>query len=181
MRIILKVPYYSQHRDVKDPEWKERACGVIALKMALDFLGAQTPAPDEFIKRGVAAGAHGQWGWIHTGLVSLASSFGIAMERKEFRSEDAHKAQELLAQGIDELVASLSSGKPVLISAIKKWFEEKKFHMMVLIGFEMDKGVLTGFYYHDPDALSPEEGKDQFVPIQTFKTYWRRMAIFTKS
>lgn len=186
MKKILLVPYYSQKIDVLDPHWKERTCGILSLKMLLDFLGAKTPSPDEFVQKGVTAGAYGEWGWTHTGLVSLAASFGVNMKRKEFRSQDIEEQERLLHKGIDELVSSLENNKPILISAIKKWAETKKFHMMVLVGFEMDEGVpataqagrIKGFYYHDPDAYTPHEGKDQFVSIETFKKHWRRMAIF---
>lgn len=178
MQKILPVPFYSQHIDVKDPDWQERACGIVALKMAIDFLGAQTPPLDELIKIGVSLGAYGPSGWIHAGLVSLADQFGIKMKREEFRPEDIQEAKKILEQGINKLAASLEQGKPVLISGIKKWAETKKFHMMVLVGFEVDEGILKGFYYHDPDAFTEREGKDQFVPIQTFEKYWRRMAIF---
>ena len=176
--MLLPIPYYSQKIDASDPHWKERACGILSLKMVLDFLGAKTPLSDEFIQRGVTSGAYGEWGWMHEGLVSVASLFGITMRRKEFRSQDSVEAEKLLKKGVDELVLSIEKGKPVLISAIKKWVETKKFHMMVLVGFEMDEGVLKGFYYHDPDAHTPREGKDQFVSIETFKKHWRRMAIF---
>lgn len=186
MRKILAVPYFSQRIDVSDPHWQERACGILCLKMVLDFLGAKTLSPNEFIQQGVAAGAYGEWGWTHAGLVSIASSYGVAMNRKEFRSQDSREAEKFLKEGIDEIVLSIEKEKPVLISAIKKWVEIKKFHMMVLVGFEMDEGVpataqagrLKGFYYHDPDAHTEGEGKNQFVPIETFKKYWRRMAIF---
>lgn len=178
MRKILNVPFYSQHTGVTDAHWKERACGILSLKMVLDFLGAKTLSSDEFITRGVSAGAYGEWGWTHPGLVSVAAQFGMPMKQKEFRSQDPHEAEKLLKEGIDELVASIESGKPVLISAIKKWKEVKKFHMMVLVGFEVDEGVLKGFYYHDPDAYTEGEGENQFVPIDTFKKHWRRMAIF---
>lgn len=180
MRKILDVPFYSQYTDVQDPQWKERACGILCLKMVLDFLGPRTPTPDEFLKKGVSFGAYGTWGWTHNGLVAVADSFGIAMERKEFRSEDQKKAEKLLDLGIDELVSSLERNKPVLISAIKKWVEEKKFHMMVLVGVEEDEGVAKGFYYHDPDAYTEEEGRGRFVPMNTFKRHWRRMAIFPR-
>src|SRR3990172_1948517 len=105
MRKILSVPYYSQKIDVSNPHWKERACGILCLKMVLDFLRVKTPPSDEFIQRGVTSGAYGEWGGMHEGLIK-------------------------------------------------------------------------GFYYHDPDAHTPHEGKDQFVPIETFKKHWRRMAIF---
>lgn len=180
MRKILPVPFYSQHIDVKDSEWQERACGIAALKMVIDFLGAKTPTLDELIRRSVSLGAYGPSGWIHAGLVSIASQFGVEMKREEFRSSNTVEVQELLKKGINELVISLEEGKPILVSGIKKWIETKKFHMMVLIGFEMDEGVLKGFYYHDPDAFTTTEGKDQFVTIETFKKHWRRMAIFSR-
>lgn len=180
MRKVLDVPFYSQYANVHDPQWKERACGILCLKMVLDFLGARTLAPDEFLKKGVLLGAYGTWGWTHDGLIAVADSFGIAMRRKEFRSKDYKEKEKLLHAGIDELVSSLVHDKPVLISAIKKWVEKKKFHMMVLVGFEMDEGGIKGFYYHDPDAYTAGEGKDQFVPTGTFKKHWRRMAIFPR-
>ena len=179
MRKILSVPFYSQHVNVSDPHWKERACGILCLKMVLDFLGVKTSSPDGFIEQGVTADAYGEWGWTHEGLVSVASLFGVTMQQKEFRSQDSVEAEKLLNEGINELVSSLEKEKPVLISAIKKWIETKKFHMVVLVGFEMDEGVLKGFYYHDPDAYTEGEGENQFVPIETFKKHWRRMAIFT--
>lgn len=178
MRKILSVPFYSQHTDINDAHWKERACGILCLKMVLDFLGAKAPPPDEFMQKGISLGAYGEWGWLHTGLVAVAASFDIDMKRKEFRSQDPKEAEKLLNQGINELVASIENNKPILISAIKKWVEVKKFHMMVLVGFEMNEGVLKGFYYHDPDTYTEGEGKNQFVPINTFKKHWRRMAIF---
>src|SRR3989344_3137686 len=178
MRKILTVPFYSQHMVVKDPLWRLLSCGIVALKSVLDYLKVETPDPDELIRIGLSYNAHSDSGWAHEGLVSVASLFGITMKRKEFRSQDSVEAEKLLKKGVDELVLSIEKGKPVLISAIKKWVETKKFHMMVLVGFEMDEGVLKGFYYHDPDAYTPHEGKDQFVPIETFKKHWRRMAIF---
>ena len=61
--------------------------------------------------------------------------------------------------------------------------------MVVLIGFETDEdpnpsdglgGEVKGFYYNDTDYQNEGEGKDLFVDIETFKTYWRRLAIFVK-
>lgn len=179
MKTILSVPFYSQHLAVKDPLWRLLSCGVVALKSVLDFLEAPMSSADELIRIGLSHNAHSDSGWTHAGIVSIAAQFGVAMKRKEFRSHDPLEAEKLLNEGINKLVTSIEQGKPVLISAIKKWAEVKKFHMMVLVGFEMDEGILKGFYYHDPDAYTEGEGKNQFVPIETFKKYWRRMAIFT--
>jgi hypothetical protein len=66
-----------------------------------------------------------------------------------------------------------------MVSAIKKWSEENKYHMIVLVGFEKEAEEIKGFYYNDSD-YKDEEGKDLFVDIDTFKKYWRKMAIFVE-
>ncbi len=182
MKKILNVPYYSQHRDVKDGYWRLRACGILCLKSILDFhLDPGVPSGvDEFVEMADRKGAYGKSGWIHQGLIDIAGEFGLEMERKEYKSDDLKKSEMLLENGINRIVDSIKNNKPVLISAIKRWKEKDKFHMIVLTGFENDeKGNLKGFYYNDTD-YDDEEGGGLFVDIKTFKKYWRRLAIFVK-
>jgi len=174
----LNIPYYSQKIDVKDMEWKDRACGIVCLKMVMDFYKKDTPSLNELIKTGVDMGAYGSSGWIHQGLVDIATQFNLTIYRKEFKSNNSEEAQELLDEGIDEITESLEGNNPVLVSAVKKFKYPDKFHMIVLVGFEGDSQNPEGFYYHDPDAESVEEGKNLFVPMKIFQKYWRRMAIF---
>jgi len=176
----LDVPYYSQKIDVKDTNWKNRACGIVCLKMVLDFYGKDTPGLDELIKIGVEMNAYGSSGWIHQGLVNIATQLNLTIYRKEFRSNDYEKVQELLSQGLNEIVESLKDGNPVLVSAVKKFKEVDKFHIVTLTGFKGDSQNPEGFYYHDPDALTKKEGENLFVSIGIFKKYWRRMAIFVE-
>ena len=42
-KILLDVPYYSQRLDVKSKFWQSRACGVVALAMAMDCLRFSPP------------------------------------------------------------------------------------------------------------------------------------------
>ncbi|MCG2695160.1 C39 family peptidase [Candidatus Parcubacteria bacterium] len=176
----IDVPYYSQYEDVKDEYWKPRACGVVCLKMVLDYIKPDKILVNDFVLLANEKGAYGESGWIHQGLIDVAKSFGVNLKRKEFKSEDKNEEEKLLEQGIREIVFSLKENKPVLISTIKKWNEEKKFHMIVLVGFK--KGFfknLKGFYYNDSDYKNCE-GKHLFVDIKTFKKYWRRLAIFVE-
>ncbi len=174
----LDVPYYSQKIDVKDLGWKNRACGIVCLKMAMDFYKKDTPSLDELIKIGVETGAYSLSGWIHQGLIDIAEKFGLRMVREEFRSDDFAEAEKLREKGINKIVESLQDDNPVLVSAVKKFKEVNKFHMMILIGFEGDPKNPEGFYYHDPDAESVEEGKNLLVPLEVFQKYWRKMTIF---
>ncbi len=176
----LNVPYISQHRDIKDEYWQKRACGALSLKMVLDFINSNDILPDDFIKQASDQGAYSENGWLHQGLIDVAKDFEVEMEREEFKSSDFEESLFLLQKGIDKIINNLENNKPVIISAIKKWTEETKFHMMVVVGFELDKnGELKGFYYHDSD-YQDEEGKDLFVSVEDFKKYWRKMVIFVK-
>jgi len=51
--------------------------------------------------------------------------------------------------------------------------------MVVLTGFEIDEsGEVKGFYYNDTDYNKEQEGKNLFVDVETFKKFWRKLAIF---
>lgn len=146
-----------------------RACGIVALKMVLDFHRRDIPSIMELIETCSKAGGYGKSGWFHDVLVSLAKSFGLESHRKEkMDTED----------GTREIINSLREGNPVLISAVKYILGQTKFHMVVATGFEEKDGVLTGIYYHDPEAIDKPKGQHVFVDTKTFKREWRKMAIF---
>lgn len=171
----LDVPYYSQFLDIEDRYWMPRACGIVALKMVLDFyLPAQTgkkniPPIMELVDTCSKAGGYGKSGWFHDALVSLARSFGLEAYRKEKMD---------IEDGTREIINNLREGNPVLVSAVKYILGQTKFHMVVATGFEEKNGVLTGIYYHDPEAIDKLKGRHVFVDINTFKREWRKMAIF---
>lgn len=165
------VPYFSQHLDVSDTYWQKRACGMACVKMVLDFLQKNAPPLDDLIWQGVRIDGYGPSGWVHSALVSVFDMYGVTAERKEFKNE-------LFEDGISEIMHSLEAGKPVIISAVKKFQETDKFHMVLLVGFEKEGDAIQGFRYHDPDAEAREEGMDQLVSLEQFKRHWRRLVIF---
>jgi hypothetical protein len=169
----LPVPYFSQHLDVTDTYWQQRSCGMTCVKMVLDFLKKDVSSLDDLIWQGVRIDGYGPSGWVHSALVSIFDMHGIRAERKEFKGE-------LFKEGLSEILHSLEAGMPVIISAIKKFQEPDKFHMVLLVGFEKENDTITGFYYHDPDAEIREEGMNQFVSFGEFEKHWRRFAIFVK-
>ena len=178
----INVPYYSQYTNIKDEYWKPRACGALCLKMVLDFLVSvnfgqpseiSKLSADDFVLFANESGAYGTSGWIHQGLINIAEKFGIKMERKEFKDK-------LLLNGIKEIKKSLKTGKPVLVSVVKRFSEKDKFHMVVLTGYKSRFGFIKGFYYNDTDYQNAEDGKDLFVDTGTFRKYWRRLAIFVE-
>ncbi|MCR4284309.1 MAG: C39 family peptidase [Parcubacteria group bacterium] len=190
---ILDVPYYSQHIDVLDESWQSRACGVICLKMVMDFYNLKSGrviiSADDLIKEGAyIEGNLPAYGWSHNHLVLLARNHGFMAYPQEFRSHKidyANKKEEvseyeeaLIDKGIEKIISSLENGHPVIVSIFKNFEIGDKFHMVLLTGFESGRGEVKGFYYHDPDSVDKEEGKHRFVPTETFKKYWRKMAIY---
>jgi hypothetical protein len=171
----LSVPYFSQHLNVADTYWQTRACGMACVKMALDFFHKNSPPLDDLVWQGVRIDGYGPSGWIHAALVSILDMQGVAAERKEF------KIGELYEAGIAEIILSLESGLPVIVSAVKKFEVADKFHMVLLTGFEKESDTVKGFYYHDPDAQTQEEGMNRFVSSEQFKKHWRRLAIFLRA
>ncbi|MBI5798610.1 MAG: C39 family peptidase [Candidatus Yonathbacteria bacterium] len=176
MKIL--VPYYSQYLDVTDKMWQPRSCSVVCLKMLLESKGVQTPSIDEMIAQGDAIGVYGESGWKQDGIIALAKQYGVRLSRNEWRQSETVSSEELNEEGINFLISELRAGRPVLASAIKKFEEENKFHLVVLTGFEENNGAVTGFYYHDSDTQVRGEGENLFVPIDTFRAKWRRMAVF---
>ncbi len=63
-------------------------------------------------------------GWTHDYIVMKAKEFGLEAYRKEGMTD------------IDEIIASLTSGNPVIVSVEKRVLEQKRFHMIVLVGYE---------------------------------------------
>jgi hypothetical protein len=184
----IDVPYYSQHTDIKGDYWQKRACGAICMKMVLDFYNANDEfSPHDFVQMALKKNAYGPSGWIHDKLIEIAKDSGVKACRLEFKPKNSDEADRLFNQGVNTILKFIDGDRPVIASAIKRWIELKKFHMVILTGYERDKplnpsdgqeGNLKGFYYIDPDFNNAEEGKDLFVDIETFKKYWRRMAIF---
>jgi len=50
--------------------------------------------------------------------------------------------------------------------------------LVLLVGFKGGVDGFDGFYYNDPDSDTVDGGRTLFVEMETFKKYWRRMAIF---
>jgi hypothetical protein len=80
-----EIPRYSQYLDVRDERWRSRSCGIVALKMVLDYwhsvhpLRIPPPTLAALLRRAYAAGAYVRnVGWSHRGLAAGARSLGLA-------------------------------------------------------------------------------------------------------
>lgn len=158
----LDVPYYSQFIDIQDPFWMLRACGACSLKMVAEFHGKTVPDILSLCNEAKERGGYDmQNGWIHDYLVMRARELGLQAERKEGVTE------------LDEIIVSLESGNPVIVSVEKRVLEQKRFHMLVIVGFDDN-----GFIYHEPESTDKERGQFRMCSYDSFMEYWRGKAIF---
>lgn len=175
----LLVPYYSQFVDVDDPFWMLRACGAVSLKMVAEYHGKVLPDIVSLCNEAKEKGGYDmQNGWIHNYLVTKAIEFGL----------QAHRTEREVPI-VDEIIASLEAGNPVIVSVEKRVLEQKRFHMLVIVGYEKGDKVdpsteefqihpSHGFYYHEPESTDKIRGQYRFCDVETFKEYWRGKAIF---
>jgi hypothetical protein len=158
----LSVPYYSQFADIQDPFWVLRACGAACLKMVAEFQGADVPdllfLCNEAKDRG---GYHMTNGWVHDYLVMKAGELGLQAHRKEGMT------------GLEEIIAALDAGNPVIVSVEKRVLDQKRFHLVVVVGYEGES-----LFYHEPESTDRERGQYRVCDMATFADYWRGMAIF---
>lgn len=180
----LSVPYYSQFVDVTDPFWMLRGCGAASLKMVAEYQGVTVPNIEELGNEAKERGGYDmQNGWIHNYLVNKAVELGL----------QAHRTEREVPI-VDEIIASLDAGNPVIVSVEKRVLEQKRFHLLVIVGYEMGEDDITesesgiansyklmansGFYYHEPESTDKLRGQYRFCDTETFKEYWRGKAIF---
>lgn len=167
----LQAPYYSQFVDVQDKYWIPRACLPTCLKIILSYnKKSENISLDQLIVDLNAKGGYGKSGWFHDHIVEYAKGVGLYAYREEKMNEE---------KGIAEIKKTLNEGNLVIVSVIKFILGQTKFHTVVLLGYEEKDGIVTGFYFHDPESTSDDRNREPiFVDIGIFKSQWRRMAIF---
>ena len=177
----LNVPYHSQFLEVEDYHWNIRSCSGACTAMVLEFLIGKKIDILEFMKQAEADGGYNKInGMNHDYIINFFESEGL----KSWRYKNP-ETKDIL-DTIDPVVEQLEKGNPVIVSINKIILEQKKFHLILLIGLEKNNnGEVTHFYYHEPEAtiVNVEDdqavgGADRKVDVETFKKCWRGKAIF---
>jgi len=161
------VPFYSQFKDVEDSYWAPRSCSIVNLKMIIDFYNIKSPDLIDLIYLANNRGFFGRSGWYHEGILKLGEELGLIIHREE--GVDFEK-------GLKKIKTHLDEGGLIIASITKKILGNKRFHSILITGYEGDDMDLI--YYHDPELLSGGNNKCFFVDKNTFENEWRKMAIF---
>jgi len=189
MKKILDVPFVSQYEISRDQDGLGRACGIACVQMIIGYIGQEKISMKELSDEAkmIQGGYLDGIGWTDMGITALLRNHNISCYSEEFRSvfNDIENKKVLpspyetghIERGILKIVQEIENNKPIIISGIKNWNEKSKPHKMVVVGFEKEGNMITGFYYHDSHDES-KDGKNNFIDIGNFRTYWRKFAIF---
>lgn len=166
----FNVPAYSQYLDVKNRAWKRRSCGIVALKMVLDFLESKRATARTFprlIKKGARMHAYiRNVGWSHAGLARIAMRYGLESKNYDWFRESSRSA-------FKKMIRFLKQG-PVIASIYRNLNPNTHGHLVVVTGFQ--KNIV---YYHDPDSKA-RNAIPRKVSLKKFLKGWKRRIIVVR-
>ena len=182
--MILKVPYYSQIKNTKNAAWKDKSCGIAALKMVLDFYEPTNLSIDELYQKGLDIGGYLEnVGWYHHSLALLAKSLGYraitrswnigeeslkSLKERGFLDEDINvMSDQLIEEGIFTLKNEVKRKHPVIVSIPKGFVKNGSGHLVTLVGLTSREFIIN----------DPLDGEKISVDYAKFEEIWTRRAI----
>ncbi len=185
--MLYQVPFYSQSWDLDNwnelgfesysqaEYWERSCCGVLCLKMAIDYFKSVTyqplsPTISKLIQHGLQLNAYtDESGWSHSGLVTLASMLGF-------------NAKQTTITSPQQLKSALDAGRLPIISI--KWafvptktLKErllfwKKFggHLALVVGYLALGEQIIGFYVHHTSKIPHQNWISRLVLIDQFSS-----------
>lgn len=152
--------------------WSKRGCGVCCIKMALDYYGIDRSVA-KLVTEGVELGGYNteqDLGWYYKPLILLANKYGVNGVVKSYLSKNE------LAKCVLEKKFVIASVSPTIIRMDQdNKSKQKSGHLVLVLGFAIKSGHITGFYIHNPSGKTPQMQKNAFIPLDVFtKAYGER-------
>ena len=167
------VPFYSQYDEGVPEEWRDRACGIVCLRMALASRSSSAFGAYDLIKEAETIEAYDpKTGWSHRVLVLIAHNHGIPAYQEEFRSREPRAEEQLARHGVKKFKEELARGKTILASVPKGFKPEGSPHLILLTGFGSN-----GFEYSDPAGTTAANGANLVISEDEFLKHWRRLCV----
>lgn len=176
--------FCSQYRDIKNEDWKSRACSICCLWMGLKSLKEDfNLSPDELLEAGLYINAFVDPGfWKHDRLTVLAHNHGVPAYAEEFKSipfgVETEYAESILNYGVNKIFNFLKNKEGVVIASVPKDFQYFDKPHSVLFHSVLEENGKKYFVYNDSEKENEELGKNLKIDIEEFKIKWRRLAIF---
>lgn len=171
--MVFPVPSYSQYLDVAQPKWRGKSCGIIALKMVLDYWRGKTiadsPTIHTLIRLGVSKNAYIPGiGWRHFGLVLLARHYHLDAKNYDWANESKKIALKKLLQVLER--------QPVIASIYRNTSTKKGGHLVVLTGIRESDGKMCMI---DP-AEKTRKKEIRCVSPKTFARSWKQRVVIVR-
>ncbi|MDR3571589.1 MAG: C39 family peptidase [Candidatus Pacebacteria bacterium] len=159
---VPDVPFYSQFRDIRSPQWQKVGCGITSLAMVIDYYSPNAVSVNTLLKQGIAAGAYEQnAGWIYAGLIQLSQKYGL--------DGTYHDLSKLDTQTAFEQFKKYVKAGPVILAVHYKFDPKSTIPHLVVIDAVQD-GIV---YYNDPAAKTGEKQ----IAVADFLKGWKRKVI----
>ncbi len=169
------VPFFSQLADVRTRAWRYRGCGVVSLKMVLEYWHLrdrrnQSPAIAELLAKGLDIGAYlDAVGWIHSGLVAVARQFGYDGFNRDHA--DLSLTPLLSREAFEHLEKDLKRGP--LLASVYSGFDPDKGGGHIVVVVAVHDGLVE---INDPADMKEREGRKAFA-VEAFLKAWKRRYI----
>ena len=196
-RLSAQIPYVAQYASpemvawyVKDDEylrgdekwkdsgaktideyifWAPKLCGMACFKMILSTLGCPTTKLVELGKRALLAGVYKKKsnnpkrlvGMLHAQFLKFAEEFNLG-GKLIWHIGSYAVAGEILKNNF--VIASVSN--EIRRRAARP--KDKTGHLILVHGFKIDGGKISGFYIHNPSGFFNESQENYFVQIEDF-------------
>ena len=147
------VPFYSQRKHILLVDWKNRGCGITALKMLMDFWHTKnsrnkTASLAELIRKRTRGAFIDNVGWSHSGLVSIARNYGY-----DGFNKDLAPLKIKPQQAFDQLKKDLKYF-PIIVSVWNNFGPVRQGgHLAVITGINDNK-----IYLNDPEETNKKSG-----------------------
>ena len=162
---MFNVPAYSQFLDVKNRHWRNKSCGVVALKSVLEYWKNGDIDVDALTKRGKKLKAYLEdIGWKHAGLALLARQHGLRAKNFDWAKFPSHAAWKKLG-------AELKNG-PVIASIYKNLKPKTSGHLVVITGIK--KGLI---YYNDPGSKTKRDVEKRASKARFLRGWKKRIIV----
>lgn len=160
---VPDVPFYSQFTDVTSREWQKQSCGIASLAMIINYYKPKAVGVNDLLTKAIATGAYDQnAGWIHKGLISLSTKYGLDGKTYDFAGSSNASA---LAS-----ITSLLKDGPVMASVHYKFDPKSTIpHLVVIDAIRGDT-----VYYNDPAA---DMGKKKLSSADFMKGWKKRLIV----
>jgi uncharacterized protein YvpB len=158
----FKVPFYSQFKDITAAKWQKVGCGIASMAMLINYYQPGEVNVDDLLSEGIKAGAYLEdAGWIHQGLINLATKHGLTGETHDLSGSDMDTAFTTLTKAVN---------KGPVMASVHYTFDPKNPipHLVVISGIK--DGLV---YYNDPAG----KGAGESISTAKFQSAWKKRYI----